>query len=190
MRLNNSNNIYSGVPYFSHICGVNTLPADLLIFLPDLSRNISYLTCIGCGWPSISSQTQSFTLTESMMSLRCRACRSLSKPGNTEGRLRTCPGPQTRQSFCRASRCSVIQCQSVSQVSQFCTPHARSGTCTLLPPYRARLKAGCSYARRTMDGSRQTGLVSPRRALQCALIASRAGQQVSCAGRPCRLNKQ
>src|SRR2546425_2718073 len=58
-----------GVPYLSQACDVTTFPCDFEIFLPPLSRNISYFTWVGCANPSISSETQSFTLTESMMSL-------------------------------------------------------------------------------------------------------------------------
>ena len=55
-------------PYFNQVWDVTTLPRDLEIFLPPLSKNISYFTWWGCGNCSISSATQSFTLTESIMS--------------------------------------------------------------------------------------------------------------------------
>ena len=80
IRLNNNSNIDSGVPYFSHICGVSTLPEDLLIFLPPLSRNNSYFTCMGWENPRTSLATQSFIRTESIISfpyasnLTSRAC--------------------------------------------------------------------------------------------------------------------
>src|SRR5574340_218604 len=61
--------IVFGVPYLSQACDVSTFPSDFDIFFPPLSRNISYFTWVGAGKPKISSETQSFTLTESMMSL-------------------------------------------------------------------------------------------------------------------------
>ena len=69
--LNMSSSTDSGVAYRSHFCAVRTLPDDFDILRPPLSRNISYRAWCGGGVPSTSSHTQSFTRTESMMSLPC-----------------------------------------------------------------------------------------------------------------------
>src|SRR5579872_1309096 len=67
--LYNKRRIVLGVPYRSQACDVKTFPSDFEIFFPPLSRNISYFTCVGAGKFRISSDTQSFTFTESMISL-------------------------------------------------------------------------------------------------------------------------
>src|SRR3989304_10238054 len=68
-RFSMSSNSDCGEPYRNQICGVKTLPADFEIFLPPLSKNISYLTCDGGSKHKTSRHMRSFMRTESAMSL-------------------------------------------------------------------------------------------------------------------------
>src|SRR5512140_1111921 len=64
-RLSISNKSDWGEPYLNQTCGVNTFPADLEIFLPPLSRNISYFAWDGGSKQRISRQMRSLIRTES-----------------------------------------------------------------------------------------------------------------------------